>query len=447
MKSSLGYHWRNKINKGNSIDLSFISFFSPLMISIILIVALGPIHTALSDSGYTHSDYPPHPPEIQTLDNTKIASDDNAPLSLRPLKAVLLVGPIDGNDGWWTKNEIANMELAANVLIDQGVEVHKFYPGEGTFAEIEAAAEGAHFLLYRGHGVYDGNIPYPTVGGFSLSSGYYSPERIRTNLHLAPNAIVMLYGCFTAGSSSAPKDDVDIGIDEAKRRVAQYSAPFFQIGAAGYYANWYGNAFEDFLNNLFAGQTLGSAYENYFDFNNQTVTRTSHPDFPGNPMWLDKDYYDDDPNDDKDYRYWHYDNAFVGLADRTLMDLFPPPPPALGELPANLNFFYSITDQQFLTSAFDLYLRNTADDQLIEWEAVTLESWIVVSPDNGRTPNTILVSLANFDKNTPEIYEGSITINASIRRIPVINSPITLPVTLTVSENPIRRVYLPVLHR
>jgi hypothetical protein len=438
MKFHQNNRWEKNTSKSNSFDLSFLSFFSAVIISLILITAFSPIHSGFSNSGFTHSDYPPRPPEISTLDSMQIASDDNVAHSLQTLKAVLLVGPIDGNDGPWTKTEIANMELAATVLINQGVEVHKFYPGRGTIAEIEAAAEGAHFLLYRGHGVYDGKIPYPTVGGFYLSSGYYSPERIQTNLHLAPNAIVMLYGCFTAGSSSAPDDEIDIGITEASRRVAQYSAPFFKIGAAGYYANWYGNAFEAFLNNLFAGQTLGSAYENYFDFNSQTVYRTFHPDFPTFPMWVDKDKWGD-PS------YWQYNNAFVGLADKTLMDLFSPP--TLGEFPENLRFFYSTTDQQFLNPAFDLHLKNTGDDQLIDWEAVTFESWIVVSPENGQTPNTISVSVANFDTTKSDNYAGTITFNGSIQGTPVNNSPITLPVTLTVSENPISRVYLPVLQK
>ncbi len=354
-------------------------------------------------------------------------------LSLPPLKAVLLVGPIDGNTGTWTTNEIANMELAANVLTKNGVEVHRFYPGTGTFAEIEAAAEGAHFLLYRGHGVYDGKIPNPTVGGFSLSSGYYSPERIITNLHLAPNAIVMLYGCFTAGSSSAPGDEYDIGINEASRRVAQYSAPFFRIGAAGYYANWFGNAFERFLINLFAGQTLGSAYENYFDFNSQTVYRTFHPEFPTLPMWVDKDNWD----------YWKYNNAFVGLADKKLTDLFQPP--TLGGFPESLRFFYSISDQQLMNAAFDVQLENTVDNQLIDWEAAPDASWIVASPEDGQTPNTMSVSVTNFDTSIPGEYKGTITINATVGTSPVENNPITLPVTLTVSDNHISKVFLPLV--
>jgi hypothetical protein len=260
-------------------------------------------------------EYPPRPPlYVQYLPQP--LAKPLSPLALPPLKAVLLVGPIDGNDGDWTRSEISNMELAANVLEANGVNVQRFYPGTGTFADIEFAAEDAHFLLYRGHGIYDGNLPSPNVGGFALSSGYYSPDRIRTNLHLAPNAIVMLYSCFSAGSSSATGDLFDIGIVEASRRVAQYSDPFFDVGASGYYANWYGDAFEHFLSNLFAGQTLGQAYENYFDFNVETVFRTTHPDHPGLSMWIDKD----------NWSYWQYNNAFSGKYDQTLVDLFTPGP-------------------------------------------------------------------------------------------------------------------------
>jgi hypothetical protein len=435
MKFYEGHRWRKYSKKGICFVLPIFPLFSSIIIFLIIINALSPIHSAFSHSGFTHSDYPPLPPELSTKDNSLVTVDYNEKLSLPPLKAVLLVGPIDGNTGTWTMREIANMELAAQVLNDHGVEVHKFYPGTGTFAEIEAAADGAHFLLYRGHGVYDGKIPNPTVGGFYLSSGYYSPDRIKTNLHLAPNAIVMLYGCFTAGSSSAPGDELDIGITEASRRVAQYSAPFFHAGASGYYANWFGNAFESFLNYLFAGQTLGQSYESYFDFNNQTVYRTVHPDFPTLQMWVDKD----------NWEYWKYNNAFVGLADKTLMDLFKSP--ELGGIPENIRFFYSIPDQQWMNSTFDLNLANTGNDYVIEWEADTSEAWILISPEIGQTPTTLTVSVNGFDLNIPGVYEGTITIRASIESEPVGNTPIAIPVTLTVSDGHISRIYLPILHK
>jgi len=127
------------------------------------------------------------------------------------------------------------MDLAAAELAANGVTVHRFYTPNNDWGQIKAAAEGAHFLFYRGHGVYWDSMPSPTVGGFHLKELFVSSDDIRNDLHLAPNAIVMLYGCFTAGSSS--EDSGSISSAEAQRRVAQYSDPFFDIGAAGYYAN------------------------------------------------------------------------------------------------------------------------------------------------------------------------------------------------------------------
>ena len=230
---------------------------------------------------------------------------------LPQLKAVLLVGPIDGNYGPQTTREKANMDLAAAELEANGITIFKFYTPENDWAQIRAAAEGAHFLFYRGHGVYQGSMPSPTVGGFFLNDGFISSEDIRTGLKLAPNAIVMLYGCFTAGSSSIEGDS--IGSTEAQRRVAQYSAPLLEIGAAGYYANWFGDAFQLFVRYLFRGMTLGQAYESFYDFNHTTVERHTDPDDSGLVIWLDKDYM---------RRHWQYDNAFVGLPEQTLVGLF-----------------------------------------------------------------------------------------------------------------------------
>jgi hypothetical protein len=322
-------------------------------------------------------------------------------LNLTSLKAVLLVGPIDGNDGSWTLQEIANMERAAAVLEAHGVIVYRFYPGTGTFADIEQAAKGAHFLLYRGHGVYDGNLPHPNVGGFALSSGYYSPDRIRQSLHLASNAVVMLYGCFTAGSSSATGDEYDIGIMEASRRVAQYSDPFFDRGAAGYYANWFGNAFEQFLINLFAGQTLGQAYENYFDFSSNTVYRTAHPEHPEMSMWVDKD----------NWEYWQYNNAFVGRFDWTLQDLFKPV--TLGGIPSSLAFTVDVSDTISIQPTTHTVTPINIDSQVpITWSLHTSGNWFSVSPIQGDTTKSFAITPTIFDTSRPGRYTGVITATA-----------------------------------
>lgn len=254
--------------------------------------------------------FPPLPalplPSVNGISNEPSSVDLNLP----PLKAVLLVGPIDSDSGPGTTQEKQNMDLAALELGANGVEVHKFYTPNNDWEQIKAAAEGAHFLLYRGHGVYWSPMPSPVVGGFYLKDKFVSSYEIRNDLRLAPNAVVMLYGCFTAGSSSI--DGGPINSQEAQRRVAQYSDPFVDLGAAGYYADWYGDAFQMFVRFLFQGMTLGEAYEAYFDFNSTTVERYLHPSDSQAAMWLDKD----------NWGYIKYNNAFVGLPDQTLVDLF-----------------------------------------------------------------------------------------------------------------------------
>jgi len=257
---------------------------------------------------------PPRPPIpfSQLSPDNQIRSGSSPNVSpLSSLKAVLLVGPIDGDYGSWTTQEKQSMELAAAELEVNGVTVYRFYTPNNDWEQIKAAAQGAHFLFYRGHGVYWSPMPHPTVGGFALKNRFVSADDIRNDLRLAPNAIVMLYGCFTAGSSSIDSSSIDS--TEARRRVAQYSTPFFDIGAGGYFANWYGDAFQMYVRYLFQGMTLGDAYEAYFDFNPATVERHTHPDHLGTAMWLDKDFWDGKTQ---------YNNAFVGLPDKTLDDLF-----------------------------------------------------------------------------------------------------------------------------
>lgn len=235
-------------------------------------------------------------------------------LQVQGLKAVLLVGPIDGPEGPVTALEKANMDLAAAELEINGVAVFKFYAPDADWKQIREVAEGAHFFLYRGHGVFWTEMPTPRVGGLALDGGIVSPDQIREELKLAPNAIVMLYGCFTAGSSSL--DTESISSQEAHRRVAEYSDPFFDTGAAGYYADWFGDAFQLFVRYLFQGMTLGQAYEAFYDFGEATVERFAHPEHPELVLWLDKDNWSE---------RWQYDNAFAGLADWTLDDLFQVP--------------------------------------------------------------------------------------------------------------------------
>ncbi len=284
-----------------------------LLVCCLVLITLLSITSVPVQAQSTMFEVSPMPPRLAASPAAAVASSSVAPtrLDLPPLKAVLLVGPIDGDDGDWTRGEKANMDLAAAELEAHGVTVHKFYTPDNDWTQI-TAARGAHFLLYRGHGVYQGQMPRPTVGGFSLKDAFLSPAQIRADLQLAPNAIVMLYGCFTAGSASS--DEVPITSAEAQRRVTEYARPFMDIGAAAYYANWHGDAFQMFVRALFAGQTLQQTYETYFDYDQTTVERHAYPADARYVMLLDKDSNDDG--------MLQYNYAFVGKPESTLSGLY-----------------------------------------------------------------------------------------------------------------------------
>ena len=363
---------------------------------------------------------PPTRPEIVSQPSTNVSA-------LPPLKAVLLVGPIDGDYGSWTTQEKQNMELAAAELQANGVTVHKFYTPNNNWAQIKAAADGAHFLFYRGHGVHWSPMPHPTVGGFALKNRFVSSDDIRNDLNLAPNAIVMLYGCYSAGSSSI--DGGPISSPEAQRRVAQYSDPFFDIGTGGYYANWIGNAFQMFVRYLFQGMTLGQAYETYPDFNSASVERYVHPNHPDKAMWLDKN----------NWGYTEYNNAFAGLPDRTLANLFKP------EMELSPSAITHMAEPSFPGRTFTLRVGGSGSGTFTWTANVELAglSWIDVQPPGGNSGQEITVTITP-NGQALGTYHADIRIVADDPEI--LNRDQTIPITLRVLDR-VYYSYLPIVTR
>jgi hypothetical protein len=312
-------------------------------------------------------------------------------LGLPPLKAVCLVGPFDGDDGPRTTEQKAYMDLAAAELQAHGVTVHKFYTPNTDWNAIKAAAQGAHFLLYRGHGVGWPTDPM-SVGGFYLNY-FVSPDQIRRDLHLAPNAIVMLLGCFTAGSAGS---DPELSSQEAQCRVAQYSRPFLDIGAAGYYANQRSQGFQMFVRYLFQGQTLGQAYQSFWDFDPGTFERYNHPHYPDRALWLDKGT-------------WHhvlYNNAFVGWPERTLAQLFPATAMRL-----STTALHWLTTASSAARTFALRVSSTTAESFA-WsvEITAAADWMTVEPQTGMSGQILRVTLNPEGKAT-----GSYTAQFRVR--------------------------------
>jgi hypothetical protein len=376
---------------------------------------------------------PPAPPRAPVQPPAQVEAAATAPiqaLGVTPLKAVLVVGPINGANSSWTTHEKANMELAAQELQANGVTVYKFYAPNDNWNQIKAAAQGAHFLFYRGHGVYWSDMPSPIVGGFYLSNDVFiSSDMIRSDLHLAPNAVVMLFGCFTAGSADSI-DGGPISSKEAQRRVAQYSDPFFDIGAGGYYSNWLDDAYQMLVRYLFQGKTLGEAYQAYNDStNHSTVEIHSHPDHPEMAMWLGK-------NDWPTSGGIVYNNAFVGSPDRTLADLFR----ATTVTPSALSY---LAEPSYPAKTFTIHLTGYTT---FSWTATVTaadSSWISVQPLSGGSGQDITVVITPIGKALGT-YQASIRIVADSA---VFGQEVqTIPVSMKIVDR-VRAMYLPTIFK
>ena len=357
------------------------------------------------------------------------SSETTPLLSLPALKAVIVVGEIDGPSGTWTLGEVANANLVKTELQANGVQVTTFYPPIASWEAVRTAAEGAHFFMYRGHGVSWGGTPV-VVGGMYLGPNMFiSSDAIRSGLHLAPNAIVMLYGCYTAGTSSS--DTTSITLAEAKRRVAMYSDPFFDIGAGGYYADWFGDAFQMYVRYLFQGKTQLQAYQAYFDYNANQVSITTHPDHPELPLWLGWDVWDNKTQ---------YNNAFAGYANATLVELFNT------QMVVTPNSASLITTVAAPAQPYDFGVFSTTTFNF-NWTA-TLSvpddgTWASLSTPSGisGTAATVVLNPAGM---TPGTYTASLRVQST--QPGVLLNDQTIPVTLVVADQ-VSKVFIPLVQR
>ena len=411
--------------------IRFSKFSRFLIVLSITVMLLGSTLAPVRADAPVINDQPPVPlggaPESSL--SVPDSSETTPLLSLPALKAVIVVGEIDGPTGTWTVKEVGNANLVRDELLANGVQVTTFYPPIASWEAVRSAAEGAQFFMYRGHGVSWGGTPL-IVGGMSLSSSIFvSSDQIRSGLHLAPNAIVMLYGCYTAGTSSS--DTTSITLAEAKRRVAMYSDPFFDIGAGGYYADWFGDAFQMYVRYLFQGKTQLQAYQAYFDYNASQVNITTHPDHPELPLWLGWDVWDNKTQ---------YDNAFAGHADATLVELFNT------QMVVTPNSASLITPVAAPAQPYDFGVFSTTSFNF-NWTA-TLSvpnggTWASLSTPSGisGTAATVVLNPAGL---TPGTYTASLRVQSS--QPGVLLNDQTVPVTLVVAEQ-VSKVFIPMVKR
>jgi hypothetical protein len=188
------------------------------------------------------------------------------------LKAVLIVGHQEEG----TRKAMNEMDEIASLLINNGIEVFKFYDDEADWYKIVQVARSCNFFIYSGHGSTLGE--HGRTGGICINTMVSTRELLST-LRLKPNALIVFNSvCRGAGSSAG--DDGDIGVNEAKNRVLDYSGPFFKVGASGYYANNYRSGGYKFLQQFLNGQPLQQVYKNSTKIWTDIEFETSHPTQP-----------------------------------------------------------------------------------------------------------------------------------------------------------------------
>ena len=186
----------------------------------------------------------------------KKAFKENSKLSInkfKMIKAVIIVG----NDA---TQFIYEQRQVASYLKNIGIAVVELYTPNCKWEDVKKASNGAHILIYAGHGITMGKEK-EKQGTLYLNEGIIEGEQLVDGLKLNKNALVLFnHACSSAGSSAA--DDYDIGIEEATRRVEDYAKPFIKLNAGCYYANNYFTYLIPMLTKFFSGVTIKDIYNN-----------------------------------------------------------------------------------------------------------------------------------------------------------------------------------------
>ncbi|HUR16943.1 MAG TPA: FlgD immunoglobulin-like domain containing protein, partial [Candidatus Limnocylindrales bacterium] len=167
-----------------------------------------------------------------------------------PPKAVFIVGPThDQTDG-----NLEDAEVMAQQAEAAGMDVRRVFFPYATWDNVLANIQGASMVVYMGHG-YGWPSPYTTKltearqNGMGLNSfagsgraeyTYYGATPIKSNIHLATNAVVFnVHLCYAAGNAESgmalPSDDL------ARERVDNFANGWLAAGAGAVFAFSWGS--------------------------------------------------------------------------------------------------------------------------------------------------------------------------------------------------------------
>jgi hypothetical protein len=361
------------------------------------------------------------------------------------LKAVAIVGDV----GATTDRYKDDMNEAVAALRAHGVTVETLYYGERAFGwgDVVAAATGAHFLLYMGHGVWwSGSCSQPDlVGGFSLGgdNSLIHPDQIRSDLagRMADNAVVIFgHACYAAGETSCDGEVANWPTQaEAARRVRMYGAPFVDAGFEAYFANNYNGSAADYVDRLLAEEPMatGEVFQSVSPRDPEEFRDLAYPDDPAYDLWLNGKTAD-----------WNH--AFVGIPEYVFDG---DGTPQLGPLPDTVTFTHYLSDPTFIPAMRTLIPENVGSRDPLSWEVVGTGGWFTVAPTTGETSAADATTSGGFtitpdgaDGMTAAAYTGMVTVTVTDPE-GTINGVQTIEVILRTVAGAPNLVYLPAVTR
>lgn len=192
-----------------------------------------------------------------------------APVSAVGIKVAVVVGPA----GSLTSSYLRSARGYAALARSYGATVVEVYTPNATWARVRSAVQGANLLVLLGHGngfpnPYNSTLNPLKVDGFGLNgylgSGnvrttYYGEYYVRTQVKLAPNAVVIMnHLCYSAGSSEPGRANPTLTV--ARKRVDNFAAGFLRTGAKAVFAETLGSAAYIIRGLFTTNQTIGQIF-------------------------------------------------------------------------------------------------------------------------------------------------------------------------------------------
>ena len=217
------------------------------------------------------------------------------PAAAAGTKVVVIVGPAGSN----TANYKDNARRYAAQARSYGATVVEIYSPNATWSRVKAAAQGAKVIIYLGHGNGSpsryGVFSKYTKDGFGLNrtawSGnsntkYWGEYYIYSQIHLAPNAVVILNRlCYASGNSEwgSPNPTKTV----AKQRVQNYASGFLRSGARAIFAEGITNA-SYILYGLFkTNRSVGEIFKSSSNWNGNYDFQFQSTRNPAFRAWMD----------------------------------------------------------------------------------------------------------------------------------------------------------------